>query len=64
MIMSRLTPCPSLSCGGGQVVAGLNKLIPTSLEKMQVSNNNYINYINKFTQVTTNTTIDQERVST
>ena len=25
MIMSRLSPCPNPSCGGGQVVAGLNK---------------------------------------
>ena len=33
---------------------GRSKQVPIGLAKVQVRNNNYINYINKFTQVTTN----------
>ena len=34
---------------------GRSKQVPIDLAKVQVSNNNYINYINKFIQATVNT---------
>ena len=39
---------------------GRSKQVPIGLAKVQVSNNNYINYINKFTQLITNSFISQD----